>query len=54
MRWSSIKDLLKDDDRPKWDANAIIKPFYCKLMDRANTHRRLQARRAGRRVSISY
>jgi len=51
-RWSSIKDLLKDDDRPKWDADTIIKPFKCSLMDRGVTHQR--ARRAGKRVGVSY
>ncbi|MGA2402738.1 MAG: hypothetical protein ABSG91_13705 [Syntrophobacteraceae bacterium] len=53
-RWSSIKDLLKDVDRPKWDANAIIKPFKCNLMNRENTHRRNRTRRAAKRVGVSY
>jgi hypothetical protein len=33
-RWSSIKDLLQDENRPQWDVSAIIKPFKCNLMDR--------------------
>ena len=52
--WPSIKDLLRDDDRPKWDANAIIKPFQCKLMSMENTGLRNPARRVGKRVGTSY
>lgn len=51
--WPSIKDLLRDDDRPKWDANAIIKPFQCNLMSRENTHQRNRARRAGKKLGTS-
>jgi hypothetical protein len=43
--WPSIKELLRDTDRPKWEANAIIKPFKCSLMSRENTHQRNRARR---------
>lgn len=50
LRWSSIKDLMKDDDRPKWDANAIIKPFQCNLMNREILNQRNRARRLGRRL----
>jgi hypothetical protein len=50
--WPSIKDLLRDDDRPKWDANAIIKPFKCNLMSRESAHRRGRLRLA-RRMSAS-
>ena len=53
MRWSSIKDLLKDDDRPKWDANAIIKPFQCNLMNREILNQRTRGRRATKRVGVS-
>ncbi len=53
-RWSSIKDLLIDVNRPKWDASVIGKPFQCNLMSRQNVHRRSSARRAGRRTSVSY
>ena len=52
--WPSIKDLLRDDDRPKWDANAIIKPFKCNLMNREITHQRNRARRLSKRVGMSY
>lgn len=54
MRWPSIKDLLKDQDRPKWDANAIIKPFKCSLMNRENLNRRTRTRRLGKRLSIPF
>ena len=49
-RWSSIKDLLRDDDRPKWDANAIIKPFKCNLMNRETRTRGSRARRIAKRA----
>ena len=52
--WPSIKDLLKDMDRPKWDANAIIKPFKCNLMNREHTHQRDRSRRSAKRAGISY
>lgn len=32
--WNSIRDLLEDQGRPKWEVNAIIKPFKCNLLDR--------------------
>ena len=47
--WPSIKHLTQDEDRPKWEANAIIKPFHCNLMNRENVHQRAHARRPGRR-----
>lgn len=53
-RWPSIKDLLKDEDRPKWDANAIIKPFHCKLMNREILNQRTRTRRIGKRAGIPY
>lgn len=54
MCWPSIKDLLKDLDRPKWDANAIIKPFHCNLMNRENVNRRSRSHRLGKRVGVPY
>jgi hypothetical protein len=33
-QWNSIKDLLQDENRPRWEVNSIIKPFKCKLLDR--------------------
>jgi len=50
--WPSIKDLLKDQDRPKWDANAIIKPFKCNLMNREILNRRVRTRRLAKRLGI--
>lgn len=46
--WQSIKDLLSDEERPKWDAHAIIKPFHCNLMNREMTHLRDRMRRLPR------
>jgi len=53
VRWPSIKDLLKDEDRPKWDANAIIKPFQCNLMNRENLNQRVRTRRPVKRLAIT-
>lgn len=33
-RWSSIKELRRDEDRPRWEVNAVIKPYQCNLLDR--------------------
>ncbi|MGC8490195.1 MAG: hypothetical protein ACP5SH_00515 [Syntrophobacteraceae bacterium] len=51
--WPSIKELLRDLDRPKWETNAIIKPFKCSLMSRENTHQRDRTRRLGKRTGLS-
>jgi hypothetical protein len=40
MVWGSIKDLLLDADRPKWEVNAIIKPFQCDLLNRERLNER--------------
>ena len=32
--WSSIKDLLQDESRPKREFTGIIKPFNCFLLKR--------------------
>jgi hypothetical protein len=53
IRWGSIKDLLKDEDRPKWDANAIIKPFKCNLMNRENLNQRIRTRRPVKRLGVT-
>ena len=39
VSWNSIKDLLQDDDRPKWEINTVIKPFKCNLLDREYLNR---------------
>jgi hypothetical protein len=33
-QWSSIKDLLQDENRPQSEVSAVIKPYKCNLMDR--------------------
>ncbi len=53
--WNSIKDLLMDEDRPKWEVNAIIKPFKCHLINREyinqlNRKRRLRKYSVGTRL----
>lgn len=32
--WNSIKELLTDPERPKWEIGEVIKPLQCKLIDR--------------------
>ncbi len=51
MSWNSIKDLLQDEDRPKWEVNTVIKPFQCKLMDRNYLNQRNRKRKAVGRSS---
>ena len=29
-RWNRLMDLMADQDRPKWDVRAVIKPFMCR------------------------
>ncbi len=46
-QWNSIKELMSDNNRPKWDINAVIKPFNCNLLSRdyleqMNRRRRLK------------
>ncbi|MBP8645392.1 MAG: hypothetical protein KBH99_04635 [Syntrophobacteraceae bacterium] len=48
VSWNSIKDLLRDENRPKWEVNAVIKPFKCDLLDREYLNR-LNRRRRSRR-----
>lgn len=47
--WNSIKDLLQDEDRPKWEVNAVIKPFKCSLLDRNYLNQISRKRRTKRR-----
>jgi hypothetical protein len=47
--WASIKDLHRDEDRPKWETNAIIKPYNCNLMNREILNQRARSRRPARR-----
>jgi hypothetical protein len=51
-RWSSIKSLLRDGDRPRWNVSVVIKPFKCCLITRENTQQRNLLRRAGRRAGM--
>jgi hypothetical protein len=43
--WSSIKHLSEDENRPKWEVNAVIKPYHCSLLDREYLHERNRRRR---------
>jgi hypothetical protein len=47
--WNSIKELMKDLERPKWEVNSVIKPFKCNLLNREN-HNEITRRRRGRKV----
>lgn len=46
--WSSIKDLLRDENRPKWEVNAVIKPFKCSLLGRDYLNQMSRRRRSKR------
>ena len=35
--WSSIKELLEDDDRPKQEVETIGKPFRCDLLNQGKS-----------------
>lgn len=48
MEWASIKDLLMDESRPKWQADAVIKPFKCDLLDRRYLNQRNRRRQTSR------
>jgi len=52
-RWSSIKTLLTDKQRPKWNVSVVIKPFKCDLVSRENAQQRHQARGARKRLAMS-
>jgi len=49
-QWNSIKELMRDHDRPKWEINAVIKPFKCNLLDREYMHQMTRKRRFRRRL----
>lgn len=45
VSWNSIKELLQDEERPKWEVNAVIKPFKCNLLDREYLNQMSRRRR---------
>jgi hypothetical protein len=47
--WSSIKDLLRDENRPKWEVDAVIKPFMCNLLGREYLNQLSRMKRSRRR-----
>lgn len=47
--WSSIKDLLRDENRPKWEVDAVIKPFMCNLLGRDYLNQLSRLRRSRKR-----
>ncbi|ABK16374.1 hypothetical protein [Syntrophobacter fumaroxidans] len=49
--WNSIKDLSEDENRPKWEVNAVIKPYHCNLLDREYLNERNRRRRLYRKSS---
>ena len=50
MQWNSIKELLRDEDRPKWEINEVIKPFKCNLLGRDYLNQMTRKRRLRRRL----
>ncbi len=49
-QWNSIKELLQDVDRPKWDVSEVIKPHQCNLLDRGYLNQRPRRRKPRRKV----
>lgn len=50
VRWDSLKDLLLDEERPKWELGAIGKPFKCNLVDAEYLAQLSRRRRFARRA----
>lgn len=50
-RWNSIKDLLQDEDRPRWDVDEVIKPYRCNLLGKELSSSASRRRRMERRYS---
>jgi len=48
-QWNSIKELLQDVNRPKWEVSEVIKPFKCSLLDREYLNEMSLRRRSRRR-----
>lgn len=48
-QWNSIKELMLDQDRPKWEINEVIKPFQCNLLDRNYLNQMTRKRRTRKR-----
>ena len=48
ISWNSIKELLQDVSRPKWEVTEVIKPFKCSLL----SHEALLERSTARRVRV--
>ncbi len=47
-QWNSIKELLQDIDRPKWEVGEVLKPFKCSLIDRERLNVAPRKRRPAR------
>jgi len=47
--WNSIKELLQDVNRPKWEVTEVIKPYKCSLLDREYLNQMSRRRREQRR-----
>ncbi len=50
VQWNSIKELMRDDNRPKWEINEVIKPYKCNLLDREYLNQMTRRRRSKRRA----
>lgn len=50
VQWNSIKELMRDDNRPKWEINTVIKPFKCNLLDREYLNQMTRRRRSRKRT----
>ena len=44
--WNSIKDLLQDVSRPRWEVGEASKPLKCSILNRESLHERNRSRRS--------
>lgn len=52
-QWNSIKELLQDLNRPRWEVSEIIKPHKCSLLDRGYLNQISRRRRVHRKVAAA-
>jgi hypothetical protein len=48
--WNSIKELLQDVNRPKWEVSEVIKPFKCNLLGREYLNQMNRLRRVKKKA----
>jgi len=53
VTWNSIKELLQDVNRPKWEVSEVIKPFKCNLLGREYLNEMSRRRREQRKKTAA-